>query len=63
MVISLVLGFAGIIVVIRSGLIPLEIESFMVLGSTVLWALCIIITKDITKEESAINILIFNAYL
>ena len=58
-VISLVLGFVGIIVVIRPGLIPLEIGSFMVLGSTVLWALCIIITKDITKEESAINILIF----
>ena len=58
-VISLVLGFVGIIVVIRPGLIPLEIGSFMVLGSTILWALCIIITKDITKEESAINILIF----
>ena len=58
-VISLVFGFVGIIVVIRPGLIPLEIGSFMVLGSTVLWALCIIITKDITKEESAINILIF----
>ena len=58
-VISLILGFVGIIVVIRPGLIPLEIGSFMVLGSTVLWALCIIITKDITKEESAINILIF----
>jgi len=58
-VISLVLGFVGIVVVIRPGLIPLEIGSFMVLGSTVLWALCIIITKNITKEESAINILIF----
>ena len=58
-VVSLVLGFVGIIVVIRPGVIPLEIGSFMVLGSTVLWALCIIITKDITKEESAINILIF----
>ena len=58
-VISLILGFVGIIVVIRPGLIPLEIGSFMVLGSTVLWALCIIITKDITIEESAINILIF----
>ena len=58
-VISLILGFVGIIVVIRPGLIPLEIGSFMVLVSTVLWALCIIITKDITKEESAINILIF----
>ena len=58
-VVSLILGFVGIIVVIRPGLIPLEIGSFMVLGSTVLWALCIIITKDITKEESAINILIF----
>ena len=58
-VISLILGFVGIIVVIRPGLIPLEIGSFMVLGSTVLWALCIIVTKDITKEESAINILIF----
>ena len=58
-VISLILGFVGIIVVIRPGLISLEIGSFMVLGSTVLWALCIIITKDITKEESAINILIF----
>ena len=58
-VVSLVLGFVGIIVVIRPGLIPLEIGSFMVLGSTILWALCIIITKDITKEESAINILIF----
>ena len=58
-VISLILGFVGIIVVIRPGLISLEIGSLMVLGSTVLWALCIIITKDITKEESAINILIF----
>ena len=58
-VISLVLGFMGIIVIIRPGLIPLEIGSFMVLGSTVLWALCIIITKDITKEDNAITILIF----
>ena len=58
-VISLALGFVGIIVVIRPGLIPLEIGSFMVLGSTIPWALCIIITKDITKEDNAITILIF----
>jgi len=54
----LVIGFAGIIIVIRPGMIPLEIGNFMVLGSIIFWALCIIITKDITKEDSAVTILI-----
>tara|TARA_X000001036_G_scaffold363441_1_gene347316 strand:- start:94 stop:966 length:873 start_codon:yes stop_codon:yes gene_type:complete len=58
-IISLVLGFIGIIIVIRPGMIQMEAGNFMVLGSTILWALVIIVTKDITKKDSAITILIY----
>jgi drug/metabolite transporter (DMT)-like permease len=58
-IISLILGFIGIVIVIRPGMISIETVIFMVLGSTILCALCIIITKDITKNDSALTILIY----
>ncbi|MEH6405462.1 MAG: DMT family transporter [Sneathiella sp.] len=50
---AILLGFAGMLVVIRPGIADVGIESIVTLGSAFGWAICIIIVKDLAKTESA----------
>ena len=49
---SLILGFIGVIIILRPGIIEISIGAYMVLTSTLLWSTVIIITKYMSKSDS-----------
>jgi drug/metabolite transporter (DMT)-like permease len=54
---AVVLGFLGVLVVLRPGLAALQPASLVVLGSAVLFALTAVATKALTRTESVLSIL------
>ena len=56
---SLILGFIGTIIIIRPGIIEISIGVYMVLASALLWSSVIIITKLMSKTDSALTILTY----
>jgi drug/metabolite transporter (DMT)-like permease len=58
---ALVLGFSGMLVIIRPGFVDISIGVYMVLFSALLWSINIIITKKISKDDSAITILAYQS--
>ncbi len=49
---AVVLGFLGIVVVLRPGLEPLDIGYFAALGSASVFALALLVTRQIGRDES-----------
>ena len=58
---ALILGFSGMLVIIRPGFVDISIGVYMVLFSALLWSINIIITKKISKDYSAITILAYQS--
>ena len=58
---ALILGFGGMLVIIRPGFVDISIGVYMVLFSALLWSINIIITKKISKNDSAITILAYQS--
>ena len=58
---ALILGFSGMLVIIRPGFVDISIGVYMVLFSALLWSINIIITKKISKNDSAITILAYQS--
>jgi len=58
---ALILGFSGMLVIIRPGFVDISIGVYMVLFSALLWSINIIITKQISKDDSAITILAYQS--
>ncbi len=58
---ALILGFSGMLVIIRPGFVNISIGVYMVLFSALLWSINIIITKKISKDDSAITILAYQS--
>lgn len=56
---SLILGFIGTLIILRPGFIEINIGVYMVLASALLWSFVIIITKFMSKNDSAMTILTF----
>ena len=56
---SLILGFIGTLIILRPGFIEINIGVYMVLASAFLWSCVIIITKFMSKNDSAMTILTF----
>ena len=56
---SLILGFIGTLIILRPGFIDINIGVYMVLASALLWSCVIIITKFMSKNDSAMTILTF----
>ncbi len=56
---SLILGFIGTLIIIRPGIIEINIGVYMVLASGLLWSIVIIITKFMSKTDSALTILTY----
>ena len=54
---SLILGFIGVIIILRPGIIEISIGAYMVLTSTLLWSTVIIITKYMSKSDSPMTII------
>ena len=49
------------LVIIRPGFVDISIGVYMVLFSALLWSINIIITKKISKDDSAITILAYQS--
>ena len=58
---ALILGFSGMLIILRPGLIDISIGVYMALFSSFLWSVVIIITKKISKEDSSITILSYQS--
>ena len=55
--IALVMGFLGMIIILRPGIIDISIGIYMALISSLIWSVVIILTKKVSKDDSAITIL------
>ena len=56
---SLILGFIGVIIILRPGIIEISIGAYMVLTSTFLWSTVIIITKYMSESDSPMTIITY----
>ena len=56
---ALIIGFIGILVILRPGIIDISLGIQMSLISSFIWAVVIIITKKLTDDDSAITILTY----
>tara|TARA_Y100000590_G_C15599066_1_gene969259 strand:- start:113 stop:763 length:651 start_codon:yes stop_codon:yes gene_type:complete len=56
---ALIIGFIGMLIILRPGIIDISLGIQMTLFSSFLWAVVIIITKKLTKDDSAITILTY----
>jgi len=56
---ALIIGFIGMLVILRPGIIDISIGIQMSLMSSFIWAVVIIITKKLTEDDSAITILTY----
>jgi len=56
---ALFIGLVGMLVILRPGIIDLSIGIQMTILSSFIWAVVIIITKKLTKDDSAITILTY----
>ncbi|MEZ0169431.1 DMT family transporter [Microvirga sp. TS319] len=57
--VAVILGFAGVLVILRPGLETLQPASFLMLGVAFSFALVAIMTKRLTRTESTFSILFF----
>ena len=57
--IALVLGFFGMLVIIRPGFVDISLGVSMALGSSFFWAIVIVMTKKMSADDSAITILAY----
>tara|TARA_B100000575_G_C23042618_1_gene600133 strand:+ start:54 stop:941 length:888 start_codon:yes stop_codon:yes gene_type:complete len=58
---ALILGFSGMLIILRPGFIDISIGVYMALFSSFLWSVVIIITKKISKDDSSITILSYQS--
>ncbi|MCZ6510671.1 MAG: DMT family transporter [Alphaproteobacteria bacterium] len=58
-IVALVLGFLGILVILRPGVATIEPGAFFVLGAAVGFAITLVATKALTKTDSAMTILLY----
>ena len=56
---ALIIGFIGMLVILRPGVIDITIGIQMCLFSSFIWSVVIILTKKLTKDDSAITILTY----
>lgn len=53
---AIALGFLGTMVILRPGLIPIDLGSALVLGSAALWAVTLILIKMLSRTETSLTI-------
>ena len=58
---ALILGFSGMLIILRPGFVDITIGIYMALFSSFLWAVAVVLTKKISKDDSAITILSYQS--
>ncbi|MEQ9558107.1 MAG: DMT family transporter [Rhodospirillales bacterium] len=56
---AILLGFAGTLVILRPGLIPLDLGPMLVVISSLIWGGCMIIIKRLSATESSATITVY----
>ena len=56
---ALIIGFLGMVIILRPGIIEISIGIQMVLVATFFWSIIIILTKQLTNKDSSITILVY----
>ena len=56
---ALVIGFIGMLIILRPGIIEISLGIQMVLVATFFWSIIIILTKQLTNKDSSITILTY----
>ena len=54
---ALIIGFLGVLIILRPGIVDISIGIYMALTSSLIWSVVIILTKKVSKDDSAITIL------
>lgn len=54
--VALVLGFAGALVILRPGVVPVDLGSLLVLGSSLAWAFALLVIKHVSRTESSVTL-------
>ena len=54
---ALIIGFLGVLIILRPGIVDISIGIYMALTSSLIWSVVIILTKKVSKNDSAITIL------
>ena len=54
---GLIIGFLGVLIILRPGIVDISIGIYMALTSSLIWSVVIILTKKVSKDDSAITIL------
>ena len=57
--IAVAVGFIGMLVILRPGLIGLQLGALLILISSLLWSFAILIIKDLSKTDSSITITVY----
>ena len=57
--IALILGFIGMLIIIRPGVVDISLGVSMALGSSFFWAIVIVMTKKMSADDSAVTILAY----
>lgn len=55
-IVALVVGFVGALIVLRPGLVPLDLGPILVVSSAVLWAISMIDIKILSRTDSSLTI-------
>jgi drug/metabolite transporter (DMT)-like permease len=53
---AILIGFLGVMVIIRPGFEALGLAQVLVLGSSLCWAVCMVMIKELSRTESAVTI-------
>ena len=53
---AIFLGFAGTLIILRPGLIPVDTGSMLVVGAALIWAVTMIVIKVLSRTESSFTI-------
>ena len=54
---ALIIGFLGVLIILRPGIVDISIGIYMALTSSLIWSVVIVLTKKVSKDDSAITIL------
>ena len=54
---ALIIGFLGVLIILRPGIVDISIGIYMALTSSLIWSVVIVLTKKVSKDDGAITIL------
>ena len=60
---ALLVGFAGTLVILRPGLVSLDLGSMSMLGFAALWGGAMVLTKGLSRTESSLTIALYSALI